>query len=191
MKSIGQYIIVESQMVNDSITVNGQKLYLHTGNNPGQHAAVHATVIAISDRVKDILIGDTVLFPYILTLNAKLHEELFNKNQFKVAVNDITLIIRDGKIIVQDKVLIVGMDEKHTPLPAGLIMPDSYKEVSKTEGVILETFDEIEFPKGARINMHPMAWEPLHYEIHSTLFKDKNAVKVNSEMVNCIIEETV
>jgi len=186
MKLLRNLLLVSSKVQNNTVSLGGVEIYLENKFGDGEHYSVFATVVEVGVQCKDVKVGDIVYHSYIHAFNAKDRGTMIDG---KVLMTEDTVIcmVRDGKIIMRENMLIVQPTEER--IITTLIIPDSAKKISITEGVILETCDEAAFPKGATVNYDSYAWQPFEFELHATMYKKKNTVMVKADRVNLVYDK--
>ena len=183
MQLLRNLLLIDSKIKNTTITVNGMELFIETKFGEGEHFATFGTIKEVGVKVKDMRAGDIAYFTYIHAYNAKDRGTMIDGH---ILTTDDTILcyIRDGKLHVRDNVLIVHPSQEK--ITTNLIVPDGAKKILRTEGKVLASFDEEQYPVGSIVNYSEFSWRPFEYELHSKLFPKLNTVSVKASEVNFV-----
>lgn len=188
MQLLRNLLLIDSKITNTTLTIAGREFYLDSKFEEGANSSVFGTVKAVGIKVKDIQVGDIAYFTYIHAYNAK-DRGLMVDNCMLTTDENILCVIRDGKLIVRNNVLIVK--PTYEAIKSTLIIPDSTKKFMRTEGKILASYDEEIFPVGRLINYPELSWRPFEISLHAKLFPDTDTISVKASEVNFIHEQAL
>ena len=170
MKPLRDLIWIEvEKRYNDTVEINGQEIFLNPTYNPELHARQHGTVYAVSDKIKDIKIGDKVYTHHFLCNDTQRINFIKDKKIFEINKPMMYCVVRDSKVIMLSNYVFVEQvieDEEDCKTESGIWFKSSPEDVT-LHGILRHANKDL-IEQGANIG-------------DKVIFSDNSEYKMNIE----------